>query len=169
MIGGSEGKERRHDTDAVLEQGYGGEMPGVTFSVPYPGAAASSNHGYAPIMRTARDGSVKPGFRMTREARDFKAECVVLARQAWSNSPWLPGPGDGLKITLRATFPSRRHADVGNLAKYMVDAVAEALDSYVDGGRLYNDKAWAVSVEAPAYRPGCEPEIEVTVEASNDR
>lgn len=141
-------------------------MPSITFAVRYPGAAASSNHGYAPRKWTDATGQERVGLRMVPEARDFKAEVLVLARQVFGQSEWMPRPREALRITLQGRFPSRRHADVHNLAKYIMDAIQEALDGYIDSGPLYNDSCWGVTCEPPQYEKGCEPTIEVTVEGA---
>ncbi len=130
----------------------------ISFSLPYPGAAASSNHGYH-IVTVAGHARLA----LTEGAMAFKAEVIILAKQAISAAQWFPPVGTVLHVTITGCFPNKLHSDVGNIAKFVNDSVEEAMNSYVEGGPQYNDRDWGYTVMPPVYRPG-EPMIEVKVE-----
>ena len=137
----------------------------VKFQVPYPGSAASSNHGYAIRKGFTRDtGREFHGLRLTDEARAFKEGAFWEAKQAFMLSTWRPQPGSTLRVIIRGRFPNKGHSDVSNLQKFIVDSIEDALNGFDYGGPLHhNDRDWAVATEPPEYGPG-EPTIFVKVQ-----
>ncbi len=132
----------------------------ISFSLPYPGAAASSNHGYG---LTIRGG--KAMMFSTKEAVAFKDEVIVLVKQALTAAQWYPAPRTVLYVTISACFPNKRHSDISNCVKFILDGIEDALNSFVEfrSGPRHNDRDWGYTVMPPVYRLG-EPMIEVKVE-----
>ena len=137
----------------------------ASFTIAYPGAAASSNHGYATALRRSkRTGKLYMSLRMTPEAKAFKDEVTMLAKQAFHFAEWYPKPDAALTVRIRGEFPNKRHSDVHNLSKFILDGIEDALDAICEGG--YNDRAWGLEVFPPEYREGL-PTINVEVKGEH--
>lgn len=129
----------------------------ISFMVPYPGAAASVNHGYHIVYVKGR-----ARLALTDEAEAFKAEVVVLAKQAIIAAQWHPAPRSCLWVLINGRFPNRKHADLHNMAKIILDGIEDALNCYVEGSTRHNDRDWGQKVGPPEYLTG-EAMLEVMV------
>ena len=141
-------QQRRVEAGAMISR------QAMTFTVLYPGSAASSNS-YAPGGRR--------GMHMPADTVVFKESVTWMAKAALMVSLWIPKPSDRIKVTVQGRFPNHVHSDVSNLIKYVADGIEDALNARAQGKDVFNDRDWQVEALAPQYDPG-QAHLVVTLE-----
>jgi len=64
---------------------------------------------------------------LTAEARAYKVQTALIARNAAALSGWRYGIGQRLEVLITLHFPDHRRCDLANREKLLIDALSEAL------------------------------------------
>lgn len=102
---------------AASEEGVTRGGQGMTLSFTLP-LGVSVNHMYVVTSH---------GVHLSDDARRFKKEATLIARNAAQLAGWVYPTGAGLSLSLALYMPSNRRADISNLIKATEDSIADAL------------------------------------------